>query len=100
MGAASVMLHDDNAPSRAGRLQAEFDSRRREASKAHLIPPTAPGEQAEDRRPHGRSMRPIGQQPVMLDELLDERGPAILMEAQDARRQDAMTPFAKGQEHA
>jgi hypothetical protein len=45
-------------------------------------------------------MRPIGQQPVMLDELLDERRLAILMEAQDARRQDAMTPFAKGQKHA
>ena len=68
MGAACVVLHDHVAPLRACRLEAEFDGRARQAGKAHLIPPTAPGEQTEDRRPHGRRMGLIGQQPVMLDE--------------------------------
>ena len=100
MSRAPLVLHDHVAPLRARRLEAELDGRARQAGKAHLIPPAAPGEQAQDRRPHGGRLRPIGQQPVMLDEQLVERRVPAFMEMQGARRQDAMTPFVTGQEHA
>ena len=74
--------------------------RAREARKAHLIPSAALGEQAEDRHPYGARLRAVRHKPVVLDEQRIEGRLPTLMEAQDARRQDAMTPFATGQEHA
>ena len=47
---------------------------RAQPRKQHLIPSAAPGEQAEDRHPHGGRVRAIGQQPVMLDEQGVEAG--------------------------
>ncbi len=68
MGAASSCCTTTPRPcARAASRQRSTAGGARPASST-LVPSAAPGEQAEDRHPHGGRVRAIGQQPVVLDE--------------------------------